>query len=117
MMLREKQGNLHYFVMSKDRKKYSSVPLTEFISQRQLANVIGKPDLILNLAHQIRDHYQHEWKKPVEVYGSSVVSLNGRPKIEMIEPGTELASEPRTIRPYQWIRPLHTEKLLIGDNP
>jgi len=117
MMLREKQGNLHYFVMSKDRKKYSSVPLAEFISQRQLSNVIGKPDLILNLAHQIRDHYQDEWKKPVEVYGSSVVSLNGRPKIEMIEPGTDLASEPRTIRPYQWIRPLHTEKLLIGDNP
>jgi hypothetical protein len=116
MMLREKQGNLHYFVMSKDRKNYLSVPLSEFISKRQLSNVIGKPDLILNLAHQIRDHYQDEWNKPVSVYASSVVSLNGRPKIEMIEPGTDLAAQPRTLKSYQWIRPLNSERFLIGEN-
>jgi len=115
MMLREKSGNLHCLVISKDRKKMMNVSLSEFISKRQLSNVIGKPDLILNLAHQIRDHYESLWNTPVSVYGSSVISFNGRPKAELIEPGTDLASEERTIKPYSWIRPLNSERFLIGE--
>lgn len=116
MMLREKSGSLHYMVMSKDRKKFQNVLLSDFIGKRQLSNVIGKPDLILNLAHQIRDHYQDLWKTPVSVYGSSVISFNGRPRVEIIEPGTDLAAQPRTIKPYTWIRPLESERFLIGEN-
>jgi hypothetical protein len=116
MMLRDKQGTLQYIVQSRDRKHIVNVNLLEFLSKRQLSNVIGKPDLILNLAHQIRDHYEKEWQRPVHVYASSRISFNGRPKTELIEPHTDLAIEERTIKPYQWIRPLDSQKFMIGSN-
>ena len=66
-------------------------------------DIIGKPDLILNFAHFLRDHYQKKWKAQVAVFASSWVSLNGRPSREMIIPGTDLAKEERSMQPYKWI--------------
>ncbi len=79
---------------------------SEFITQGQYEDLIGKPDLILNFAHYLRDYYQEKLGSEVAIFASSRVSLNGRPRREIISQGVDLAKVERTILPYNWIRPL-----------
>ncbi len=109
MMLRAKQGTLHFFVQKKDELTMEMVDPLLHITPRQLDDIIGKPDLILQFAHYIRDYYQKLWGTEVAVFASSRVSLNGRPMKEMIRPGTNLAREERSLLPYPWVRPLEAE--------
>lgn len=106
MMLRDKQGSALFFVRSKKDQHMELVDHTEFITHRQYEDIIGKPDLILNFAHFLRDHYQEKLGTEVAIFASSRVSLNGRPPREMISQGVDLAKENRTLLPYNWIRPL-----------
>lgn len=116
MMLRSKKGNVLYFVQKKDTGIMTMIDPLEHITPRQFDDIIGKPDLILSFAHYLRDHYQKKWNTEVSVYASSRVSLNGRPRKEMIVPGTDLAKEERSILPYTWIRPLEKkESFLVQD--
>lgn len=109
MMLRSKQGSLHYFIKRKSDVVMEKVDPLQFITPRQFDDIIGKPDLILQFAHFLRDHYKNHKNEDVEVYASSRVSLNGRPHREMIRPGTNLANQERSLRPYTWVRPLEGE--------
>lgn len=106
MMLRHKQGKLSYFVQNKTTKEIISINPLEHITSRQFEDIIGKPDLMLQFAHYLRDHYQKLWKSDVSVFASARVSLNGRPRKEMIKPGTDLAQEEKSIQSYNWILPL-----------
>ena len=106
MMLRHKQGTLSYFVQNKTTLEIIPINPLEFITQRQFGDIIGKPDLMLQFSHFLRDHYQRSWGSEVSVFASSRVSLNGRPQKEMIKPGTDLAQEKRSILSYEWVLPL-----------
>lgn len=106
MMLRHKRGTLSYFVHNKTTGEITPINPLEFITQRQYGDIIGKPDLMLQFAHFLRDHYRNLWSSEVSVFASSRVSLNGRPKKEMIRPGTDLAREERSLLNYEWILPL-----------
>lgn len=108
MMLRSKQGSLHFFVKKQDAVVMEKIDPLHFITPRQFDDLIGKPDLILQFAHLLRDHYRKNKNEEVDVYASCRVSLNGRPYREMIFPGTNLAREKRSLMPYQWVRPLET---------
>jgi hypothetical protein len=110
MMLRNKKGSLLYFVQNKATGQMVLADPLDHITPRQYDDIIGKPDLILQFAHYLRDHYKKQWKNDVLVYASSRVSLNGRPHKEMIAPGTDLAREKRSLMPYKWIQPLEYKK-------
>lgn len=106
MMLRSKQGSLYFFVQRKDENVMEKIDPLQFITPRQFDDLIGKPDLILEFAHLLKDHYREKRNEDVRVFASCRVSLNGRPYREMITPGTNLAEEERSLRPYPWVRPL-----------
>jgi hypothetical protein len=42
----------------------------------------------------------------VEVYADSLVSLNGRPPLPLIQPGVNLAAQTDSFFPKSWILPL-----------
>jgi vitamin K-dependent gamma-carboxylase len=107
MMLRYKQGQVHFFIQDKISKKMIRADLKEHITQNQYIDMVGKPDMILQLAHYLKDHYERTWNSEVSVFASSRISFNGRPTIEMIQPGVDLGLERRSVLPYQWIRPLN----------
>jgi vitamin K-dependent gamma-carboxylase len=109
MMLRHKKGSALFFVQKKDNGQMTLVDPLQHITGRQYEDIIGKPDLILAFAHYLRDYYEKIWKGEVSVFASSRVGLNGRPKIEMIKPGTDLAKQERSLLPYQWIQALENE--------
>lgn len=109
MMLRAKQGTLYFFVQKKNDTIMEKVDPLLHITPRQFDDIIGKPDLMLQFAHYLRDYYENLWGEKVKVYASSRISLNGRPRKEMIRPGTDLAKEKRTLWPYSWVRSLEPE--------
>jgi vitamin K-dependent gamma-carboxylase len=106
MMLRNKKGNVQFWVRNKETGKMRYVHPQGFLTTRQHNSMIGKPDLILQFAHFLRDRYNSEGED-VEVFASSRISLNGRPPREIIRPGTDLAQEKRSVFPYTWIMDLN----------
>jgi hypothetical protein len=106
MMLRNKQGNVNFFVKKPGDPNLELVDVFQHITMKQFQDMIGKPDMILQFSQYLQNHYKKKWKQEVSIYASSRVSLNGRPYFEMIEPGTDLSKKARTILPYDWVRPL-----------
>lgn len=74
----------------------------DYLTPGQEKDMAGKPDLILQFAHFLRDKYRRDGRE-MRVEASSLVSLNGRSYRELIVPGTNLAKEERSVFPYAWV--------------
>lgn len=109
MMLRNKKGWTTFAVRNAVNQENVEINLKEHLTERQIRDLVGDPDLILQFAHYLRDTYQKQWGAPVEVYASSKVSLNGRSHQEMVRPYTNLALEKRGLGPYNWVLPLEID--------
>jgi hypothetical protein len=72
--------------------------------------VSKQPDMILQYSHHLAEQKRREGFSDVEVRADVFVSLNGRKRQRIVDPSTDLAKEPRSLRPAQWILPL-TEPL------
>ena len=75
----------------------------DYLTEQQYREMAGQPDMILQLAHHIRDDYAARGLGPVEVYADSLVSLNGRSARRMIDPGADLARIEDGLAPAKWI--------------
>lgn len=74
---------------------------------RQARTMTTRPDLILQFAHHLRDEYEEQTGRPVDVRASIQVSLNGREPALLTNPEVNLAAiEPRLWPPADWIMPL-----------
>lgn len=104
VMLREKSGSLQYRVVAPDGKTRIVTP-AEYLNEQQFREMAGQPDLILQLAHRIRDDHDTRGLGPVKVFADSSVSLNGRASLELIDPGVDLASIKDGIGIADWITP------------
>lgn len=103
MMLREKSARAIFHVQNLTTKKMVPVNPASYLTAGQVKDLNGHPDMILQFAHHLRDEYRRRWQSDVAVYASARVSLNGKPKRELIKPGTNLALEERSLKPYRWI--------------
>ena len=72
---------------------------------QQYREMAAQPDMILQLAHRIRDDYDARGVGPVRVYADSLVSLNARPAQRMIDPDADLATITDGTRRATWILP------------
>lgn len=108
VMLIEKAGYAQFTV--KDRTgKFVVVNNSEFLTVLQEKMMSTQPDMILQYAHILRDHYQKQGFKAPEVYIDSYVALNGRRGRMMIDPTTDLAKQNESLRHKTWILPLNDE--------
>ncbi|MEL7025060.1 MAG: HTTM domain-containing protein [Pseudomonadota bacterium] len=109
VMLREKSGSLAYrAVVGSDRETLLVSP-HEYLTEQQYREMAGQPDMILQLAHHIRDDLTERGFAPVEVYADSLVSLNGRLAQRMIKPDVDLAKVRATLGTADWITPPPSE--------
>ena len=104
VMLREKSGSLQYRVVDRGDQTRIVTPY-EYLNELQYREMVGQPDLILQLAHRIRDDFDSAGRGPVKVYADSWVSLNGRPAQRMIDPDADLAVTQDGLRNGGWITP------------
>jgi len=96
VMVREKSGSLAYRVEFTDDvvgRRTVWVSPHDWLTWRQVNEMIGQPDLILQLAHAIRDDVLARGHRDVRVFADARVTLNGRPPAPFLDPAVDLAAE------------------------
>lgn len=106
MKLRSKQGSTKFTVKDPDSGKTVIIDNSRYLTERQEAKMAGRPYLILQFAHFLRDLYTAEGEKPAEVYVESRVRLNGRKPQRLVDPTINLAQMEAKEIPDAFVFPL-----------
>jgi len=93
MMLRSKSGFNSFKV--KEDGVTKRVVLEDYLSQKQIRAMIGKPDLIWQFAQHLKKINQRLGKE-VEVYVDSWASVNGSKRQRLIDHNEDIANQPWT---------------------
>jgi hypothetical protein len=94
VMVREKSGTLSYHVTSTSPtglRKVVQVSPHDYLVWRQVNEMGGQPDLILQLAHVVADDFRARGHVDVEVRADARITLNGRPAATFIDPAVDLS--------------------------
>ena len=102
VMLMEKAGYAQFLVKD-DSGKQIAVDNKEFLTPLQEKMMATQPDMILQYAHLLRDHYARHGFRNVQVYVDSYVGLNGRLGKPLIDPLTDLAKQHDSFEHKPWI--------------
>jgi len=105
VMVRAKGGATTFIVKDKATGAITHVSPRRYLAPFQENEMVGQPDLVLQLAHAIRDDHGGN----VEVYADAIASLDGRRAQPLIDPRVDLASVDDTIAPAAWILPGPTD--------
>ncbi|MDO8992790.1 MAG: HTTM domain-containing protein, partial [Daejeonella sp.] len=108
VMLMEKAGYAQ-FTVKDSRGKFVVVNNNDFLTVLQEKMMSTQPDMILQYAHILRDHYKKLGFRSPQVYIDSYVALNGRRGRAMISSETDLAQQEESLYPKAWILPLNDE--------
>jgi hypothetical protein len=108
VMVREKNGATTFIVRQKETGRIWHVSPTRYLNRLQEREMAGQPDLILQMAHHIRNEFDRKGQGPVEVRVDSLVSLNGRPMAPLVDPTVNLASIDDGLSKASWILPAPT---------
>jgi hypothetical protein len=103
MMLREKRGTAAFHVTDPATGRTEVVRPAELLTERQVAKMVARPDMILQFAHHLA---RRRTATRVRVHAHVMVGLNGRRERPLVNPSADLAAEPRTLRHAWWIMPL-----------
>ena len=107
MKLRSKDCRGAFFVTDPRSGATTIVTMDRYLAPHQ-DKALGRPDMILQFAHFLRDKWQARGFEQVEVRAKVRCSLNGRPFQMYVDPHVDLAAEPRTLGHVDWIVPLRT---------
>ena len=106
VMLIEKAGTATFYIKNPLTGKEGIVENAEFLNSHQEKQMAMQPDMILQFAHFLGNHYQKISKTPnlvpfvrVEAY----ITLNGKPSKLLIDPNINLMNEKDTFAPKKWI--------------
>ncbi len=105
VMVREKNGSVTFVVREPRTGKIWHVSPHRYLNPVQEREMSTQPDLILQLAHQIRDDYRKLTSSRVEVHVHALASLNGRRIQALIDPKVDLATIPSGVAPARFILP------------
>lgn len=108
VMLMEKAGYAQFVVKGANGKQ-TVVDNTTFLTPLQEKMMSTQPDMILQYAHLLRDHYSSQGYSNVSVYVDSYVGLNGRMGKPLIDPLTDLAKLQDSFEHKQWILSFNDE--------
>ena len=81
----------------------SEVNLREYLSEIQRRRIGWQPDMILQLAHAVRDDAIARGDASVMVFADARVSLNARPSRPLIDTTVDLARQRRSLRHARWL--------------
>ncbi len=106
VMLMEKAGTATFYVKNPVTGKEGIVDNAEFLNSHQEKQMAMQPDMILQFAHFLGNHYQKISKTPNLVHSVRVeayITLNGKPSKLLIDPNINLMNEKDTFAPKKWI--------------
>lgn len=105
VMCREKNGSITYRVRARGWPRERFVSASPYLTDAQEREFATQPDLILRLAHHVRDDLEARGLEDVEVRADAMVSLNGRRMARLIDPEIDLGSVHDSVLPAAWILP------------
>jgi len=105
VMVREKNGSITYVVSSARAGRTWYVGPQRYLTDRQERELGSQPDLVLQLAHRVRDDFRAQGYSDVAVHAEALVSLNGRSAAPMIDPAVDLAREHDGLGKASWVLP------------
>jgi len=108
VMLMEKAGYAQFIVKDADGHQVV-VDNREFLTPLQEKMMSTQPDMILQYAHILRDHYAAAGFRSPEVYVDSYVALNGRLGKPLVNSLTDLSKEEESFKHKPWILPFGNE--------
>lgn len=91
------------FVVKDSTGKHVVVDNTLFLTTLQEKMMSTQPDMILQYAHILKDHYKQSGFQSPEVYVDSYVALNGRIGKPLIDPNTDLAKQEESFYHKPWV--------------
>lgn len=109
VMVREKNGSITFVVRAPHAGRTFYVAPHQYLTRLQEREMSSQPDLILQLAHRIRDDYARKGFGAVEVRADTWVSLNGRPIHRLIDPSADLSRIEDGLGKANWILPEPSE--------
>lgn len=104
MMLRAKSGTPKFTVMFSDGKR-QPVNALEYLTQRQLTRIQGRPALLHQFAVFLADEYERSRGERPQVFVESEVGFNGRAPAPVVDPTIDLASQTHSLAAADWILP------------
>jgi hypothetical protein len=105
VMVREKNGAVTFIARSPSRDRVFHVSPRRYLTNAQEREMSSQPDLILQLAHRIRDDFRARGYVDIQVQVDAVASLNGRPAARLIDPTVDLGRISDGIARAEWILP------------
>ncbi|MDZ7773602.1 MAG: HTTM domain-containing protein [Balneolaceae bacterium] len=105
VMLMEKAGHAVFHVRDPDTGREWQVSNYEFLTPNQEKMMATQPDMILQFAHYLEDHYRSEGYGDVAVSVEARVTLNGRRSSLLVDPGVDLTEKERGLAHKEWILP------------
>lgn len=109
VMVREKNGSIEYRVRDPESGREWRVSPRRYLDWRQANEMSGQPDLILQLAHRVRQDFEARGVRGAEVRVDAWVSLNGRQPRRLIDPDVDLTRLRDGVGHAEWILPGPTE--------
>jgi hypothetical protein len=108
VMLMEKAGYAQ-FTIKDATGKFAVANNNQFLTVLQEKMMSTQPDMLLQYAHLLRDHYAKIGFKQPQVYVDSYVAMNGRGGRVFINPHTDLARIEESFGAKWWILPLNDD--------
>ena len=109
VMLVEKIGYTNFKVVNKTSGSSFYVRNGHFLTDLQIKQMSFQPDMILEYAHYLGDHFKSQGHKNIGIYAESYVSLNGRSNQQFIDPEIDLLMQKESFKHKQWIKPFKDE--------
>lgn len=108
VMLMEKAGFAEFTVIDNDGKRVL-VDNRQFLTPLQEKMMSTQPDMILQYARILHDHYEKQGFRSPRVYVDSYVTLNGRLGKPLVNPDTDLAGMVESFEHKDWLLPFGDE--------
>jgi len=105
VMLMEKAGTATFYVKDGITGREGVVDNSEFLKPHQEKQMAMQPDLILQYAHFLADHYESKGVQNPSVRVEAYVTLNARPSRLLIDPEADLTRIRDGWPPKDWILP------------
>ncbi|MDX2127541.1 MAG: HTTM domain-containing protein [Chloroherpetonaceae bacterium] len=105
VMLMEKSGEATFYVKDSTTGREGMVINREFLNATQEKQMSFQPDMILEFAHFLHNHYSQKGMKNPEVRAEVYVTLNGRPSQLFIDSTRNLALETENFFEKKWVLP------------
>lgn len=109
VMLMEKMGYTTFKIVNKETGQGFLVNNSDFLTPFQEKQMSFQPDLILEYAHYLGDHFKSQGYKNVQVFSESYVALNGRLSQHYIDTTVDLYKEKESFQHKNWILPFEDE--------